>query len=259
MSTAFISCLNQVISILVLLNSTCFLFIGAGQARSWVEGQREEPSEARNWRWRVGEGGQGSGLKMIKWIIIWNILLYSQLVPRISLLFPNGVPASLACTSTYLRRFHRENDGKLASSWLCWHVSVTLKIVTHVQHVNTLSSFFSLCVDYFVMLVINLFMSFTSVIVFGQNIPNAPFNSTHAILSMVFGFVLILICPVLALFCWFFPLYYAYRYDVPLSSPHSFFMHKFFFIPERTALLHSCGFSSYCQHSVCSGSSLLLV
>ena len=67
------------------------------------------------------------------------------------------------------------------------------------------------------MLVINLILSFTGIVALGGSEQQNPqFTTTHAILTIVFGFVLIFVAPVLALFCWFFPLYYAYRYDVIL-------------------------------------------
>ena len=113
---------------------------------------------------------------------------------------------------------------------------------------------FSFSVDYFVMLVLNLIMSFTGLVAF-QNNPTASFNETQAVITIVFGFVLLLIGPVLALFCWFFPLYYAYR-QVYVLSVSSYII---LFSIGRIAPLHSCGSSSFSQHNAYFGSSMLLV
>ena len=69
------------------------------------------------------------------------------------------------------------------------------------------------------MLVLNLVMSFTGIAAFTplSDGKTSSFNETTAVLTIVFAFILVLVGPVLALFCWFFPLYYAYRHVSPYS------------------------------------------
>ena len=111
------------------------------------------------------------------------------------------------------------------------------------------------------MLVLNLVMSFTGIAAFTplSDGKTSSFNETTAVLTIVFAFILVLVGPVLALFCWFFH-YTMHTGTSPLTLccplPH----HLLLSSPSgRTAPLHSCGSSSYSQHNASSGSSMLLV
>ena len=111
------------------------------------------------------------------------------------------------------------------------------------------------------MLVLNLVMSFTGIAAFTplSDGKTSSFNETTAVLTIVFAFILVLVGPVLALFCWFFPLYYAYRHVSPYSllpfTSSSVALLSF----RKDSSLAFMWFFFILQHNASSGSSMLLV
>jgi hypothetical protein len=78
---------------------------------------------------------------------------------------------------------------------------------------------------YAFLLFINLILTIPGVVVAADpNNNNTSFNTTSAIVAIVVGIILLFLLPMLSLFCWFMPAYYAYRKDSSLAFMWFFFI-----------------------------------
>ena len=64
---------------------------------------------------------------------------------------------------------------------------------------------------YTVLLLLNVILAIPGAYYATAEGANTELSATSAILNIVFGIIFLLVDPFLALFCWFMPLYYAYR------------------------------------------------
>ena len=66
------------------------------------------------------------------------------------------------------------------------------------------------------LLFLNLVLSVPGAIAVGNvntREKNISFTQTNAVVTIVLGILWLFVLPIGALFCWFMPAYYAYRYD----------------------------------------------